>query len=439
MARVLIIYYRTPEMAWRLTYSSHLRSFSRFSKHECFYLNAARSRVPGHLNSLKPDLVLFHYTFLAIRQDPPEFEKLRRRVSFVEQLDCPKALLPHDEQTHSDLLCTLIREVGATHVFTPAPESEWSRIYEGVDPQVIMRTILTGYVDEGSLKTIQRRTRRGGERRLDVGYRSWDTYPFYGRHGQLKGEIGRVFKERAPKAGFAVDISSSYRDALLGNSWFDFLLDCRYTIGVEGGSSVFDRDGTIAERTREYIGEHVGAPFEEVEAACFPGIDGQFDYRLLGPRHLEAVMTRTCQVLIEGSYGGVLEPGKHYIELKRDFSNITAVLESMKDEDLRSEIVERAYRDVVASGDYSYRALVDLVFSEALESVRESRHHHRSSRRTSAPLVWNRMDDRFWTLWFWPFNSAYKAAWKTLRPVLVATLGEDRLRRLINRARGLRQ
>ncbi len=433
MARILIVYHRTPEMAWRSTYSSHLHSFEQHSPHECYYLNTARSRVPSSIANLKPDAVIFHYTFLAMRQVPALFETLRQRIAFLKSVDCPKSLIPHDEQTHSDLLCTLAQEFRATHVFTPALPSEWPKIYEGVHEQLTFHTVLTGYVDEATLATISERSSRNGARPIDVGYRSWDAYPFYGRHGQLKGEIGRVFKQRGPEAGLVVDISSSYQDALLGDSWFDFLLNCRYTIGVEGGSSILDRDGSVAERSRAYMAQHPGASFEEVEAACFPGLDGGFDYRLLGPRHLEAVMTRTCQVLIEGDYGGALQPGVHYLELKKDFSNLDAVIESMHDEDLRIRLVEQAYEDVVESGSYSYQTLADTVFGSMLGAAPAGQP---APPRDEFALWRNKAGERLWMLWYWPYHSADNGIRRALRPAVSRVLGEDRLRAILNRLRG---
>ena len=367
MARVLLVYHRAPGMMWRSTYASHLGSFERFSEHECFYLNTAWPKVPRHLVSLKPDLIIFHYTFLAVRWAREEFESQLRRIAFIREIACPKALIPHDEHVYTDSLCRVVNEFGVTHIFTPASSPQWRQIYEGVDfDNITLHTVLTGYLDDAAVRRSARRSERQGGRRIDVGYRSWAVYPSFGRHGLLKGEIGRCFAERAAEYGLVADISSRAKDAFLGNDWFDFLLDCKYTIGVEGGASVLDRDGGALERVREYVREHEDGSFEEIEAACFPGLDGQFEYRLLGPRHLEAAMTRTCQVLIEGFYGGALEAGKHYIPLREDFSNMDEVMFILKQDELRAEIVERAYEDVIASGRWTYRTLVNAVFTECL-------------------------------------------------------------------------
>ena len=117
-----------------------------------------------------------------------------------------------------------------------------------------------------------------------------------------------------------------------------------------------------------YLAEHPDASFEEVEANCFPGADGGLRYFAISPRHLEACATRTAQVLIEGSYNGILRPGEHYIELRRDFSNLDEVLDLIESDAERARLTEAAYRDVVASGAYTYERLVREVEAVALQA-----------------------------------------------------------------------
>lgn len=433
MARVLVVYHRHPRGQWRSTYQSHLTSFRRFSSHDCFYLNTARTKVPKYLRSLEPDLIIFHYTFLALRLAPEEFETHARRVSFLKDLSCPKAIIPHDEQIHAGLLCSLVRDFGVTHIFTPASAATSRQIYEGTDlDSITFRTVLTGYVDEEVVSKYAKRAERRHGRPIDVGYRSWSFQPSYGRHGLLKGEVGDAVKERAGTFGLVADISSDYRDAFLGDSWFEFLLRCKYTLGVEGGTSILDHDGTITERSRRYMAEHPDATFEEVEAACFPGVDGHFDYFLLGPRHFEAVITRTCQVLIEGTYGGALQAGRHYISLKRDFSNLDDVLGLMKADELRAQMVDRAYEDVIASGKWTYRAFANLVLREMLSGIEPSRlsreipHMHRL-------VWWNRVEDPVWRrTQALPIHP--RSLRESTRDGVVLLVGEERLWRLLVRA-----
>ena len=124
----------------------------------------------------------------------------------------------------------------------------------------------------------------------------------------LKTEVAHVVRERAQARGLRVDITTRPEDTLLGDDWYRWLARCRFTIGVEGGASVLDRDGSMLACTERVAAERPGGGFEELEAACFPGRDGELALTALSPRHLEACATRTAQILVEGDYNGVLEP-----------------------------------------------------------------------------------------------------------------------------------
>jgi hypothetical protein len=212
----------------------------------------------------------------------------------------------------------------------------------------------------------------------------------------LKRDIATAVAARAPATGLTVDLSTSDGDVLLEDQWLRFLARCRYTIGVEGGASVLDFDGSIRERTERYVAQHPDAPFEEIEDHCFRGEDGKVALVALSPRHLEACATKTCQILVEGSYNDVLRPGEHYIELRRDLSNLDAVLAQLGDEARRRSIVERAYRDVVASGRYSYAQFVREVESAGADAAsaqgsdrRDAVRHQRN--RAEEQLTWRRV------------------------------------------------
>jgi hypothetical protein len=182
----------------------------------------------------------------------------------------------------------------------------------------------------------------------------------------LKQVIGEVFQRRGTEAKLRVDISTRDDDVLLGDSWYEFLLRCKYTLGVEGGASILDRDGEIRRRTEAFTTQNPNAPFAEIERACFPGLDGTVRLVALSPRHLEACATHTCQVLVEGEYNHILKPGLHYLELKQDFSNVDTILDLIRQDTAREALTKRAYADIVASGVYTYRDFVRTVLERAL-------------------------------------------------------------------------
>ena len=430
MTQLLIVYYRALHEQWLPTYIHSLKGFRQHSDAECVYLNAAHRHVPECVRELNPDLVVFHYTLPLRRQWPDEYAGLVDRLAFLRELDCRKAMIAQDEQVRMDLLNLFVKDFGITHIFSPAPSATWPLVYRDVDTEKVrIRPILNGYVDEVTLRRVERRSRVRQERPIDIGYRSWYTQPFYGRHGQLKQQIGKVFKERAPEYGLVVDIANEYKDALWGDRWFDFLLSCKYTIGVEGGCGVFDWDGSIASYTLDYVRDNEGASFEAIEAACFPGADGQFAFHTLSPRHLEAIMTRTCQILVEGEYGGILKPGRHYIELKKDFSNLDRVLSLVRTDELREGIVERAYADIVDSGAYTFRALIEFVLSESLMGLGQI--DRTTSLHSKAQLLWHRCTEGLWAL----YGAVYRETRRRARIVISALLGEQRLLRVMGALR----
>jgi hypothetical protein len=276
-------------------------------------------------------------------------------------------MLPQDEYVNSDGLCAFINQFGITQVFTVSPESEWKKIYSTVDfTHVQFFAVLTGYLDEKTLTLIDKRAKVITHRTIDISYRAGSHRPWLGKHGMLKAQLADVFNEKTRNTLLQVDISVKPSDTIVGDKWYDYLLSSKYTIGVEGGASVLDKDISIRERTVKFMQEHPDAAMDEIENNCFPGMDSNLQYFAISPRHLEACATKTCQILIEGHYNGILQPHIHYIELKNDFSNVDEVIELVQKDKVRHDIVERSYRDVVLSGQYTYKAFVQFIIRKTI-------------------------------------------------------------------------
>jgi hypothetical protein len=365
---VLVVYaaYTT-----RATLQDGLYAFRRYSDARVFYLNLRVRQVPRSLLSIDFDLVIFHTLFFAGRYEASFIRNTFARARPLRALRAYKVALPQDEYINSDVVNDFINEFGIDAVFSVQPPHEWRTIYNTVDQdRVKFYPVLTGYLDDRRIRRLRSAWRDLVDRPIDIGYRTTGrAHAWFGRHGFLKERIAEVFLDRAPARGLRLDISTSERDTLLGNQWYDFLGRCKYVLGVEGGTSILDRDGTIRQRTEGFRVRHPHASFEEIEQACFPGLDGTFSGFALSPRHLEACATGTCQILTEGRYNDVLQPGVHYVPLKRDFSNIEEVLDLVARDERRRSMVERAYHDVVASGRYSQRAFVAYVFERRGEGA----------------------------------------------------------------------
>jgi hypothetical protein len=363
----ILIVYVMNKYPLRATLWDHLYCYRQYSDDHCFYLNLSVRSVPWYLHHVKFDLIIFDTLFLANRIKPEWFDPVLEKARALKNFPAVKVALPQDEHSHSRGVTDFFSEFGVETVFSVGAETQWSKLYPEVDfDRVKFFRVLTGYLSGHTVRRLSKLGNAATPRDITVGYRTWQPGPWLGRHGLLRKRIGDVFLAQAARRGFTHDISTEARDVLWGDDWFRFLLRCKYAIGVEGGSSVFDEDGSVQQSVEAYQRAHPDAGFEEIEKACFPGLDGSLNYVALSPRHLECCATRTCQVLIEGDYNGILQPGKHYLELKRDFSNLEQVMDQMSNDNVRSEITERAYRDIVASGNYTYRHLVDTVVNNSL-------------------------------------------------------------------------
>lgn len=367
MLNILIVY-SCNLFPLRATTWNHLYCFKKYSGQRCFYLNVGVWDIPRYVWRIPFDLIVFDTLFSCTRWSRAVFQRNVEKVLPLKKIEAVRAILPQDEFISADILCDFINQMGIDVIFSVAPPSEWPKIYARVsDSRTEFHRVLTGYLDEGVVRRIKKRERRSSVRAIDIGYKTAGRpYFWFGRHGYLKQEIAERFQQKAPQRGLLIDISTRNEDTILGDRWFDFLLNCKYTIGTEGGTSILDWDGEIHERTTQYTGVHPEADFEEVEAACFPGLDGTLELFAISPRHLEACATRTCQVLAKGTYNGILSPGKHYIELEKDFSNIDEVLDIIAEDRLRAEITERAYEDIVASERFTYRKFVEFVIRHSL-------------------------------------------------------------------------
>jgi hypothetical protein len=136
---------------------------------------------------------------------------------------------------------------------------------------------------------------------------------------------------------------------------------------VESGVSIFDLEDKVYQGFQRLMAQNPKISFEEMsEKLIFQEWENRIPYRTISPRHFEAAAFRVCQILYEGDYSGILKPMVHYIPLKKDFSNFEEVIRMFRDTSIRHELTENAFRDLIASGKYTYRALVQEKFDPVL-------------------------------------------------------------------------
>jgi spore maturation protein CgeB len=116
-----------------------------------------------------------------------------------------------------------------------------------------------------------------------------------------------------------------------------------------------DRTGQIIEDVKKYVKGHPEVSFEEMYDLFFKNRQNPVSGKAISSRHFEPIGTKTCQILIEGDYNGILKPDEHYISVKKDLSNIGDVIQRFKDDSYRKAMVERTYEYVMDGHTYRHR------------------------------------------------------------------------------------
>ena len=216
------------------------------------------------------------------------------------------------------------------------------------------------------------------DRPMDLFYRSRVCPLCAGRLGYEKSLIAREVARRAPEYGLKVDVSVREEDRIYGEDWTRALSSCRATLGSESGASIWDWDGSIEKMIDQELGKNPNLSFDELFDRVMKPYDGMITYSSISPRIFEAAALKTPQILFPGWYNGLIEPGVHYLQLERDFSNFNEIVSNLKNDDLLNEIANNAYRDLIHSENYTEKELGSLVNQVLSEELFKKEHGQNS-------------------------------------------------------------
>jgi hypothetical protein len=326
---------------WPMRRWEHLRIFAWKS---CFpgratFLNIGFPFNPAWITRLDPDLVVVDATALTARYTRVGLGGLRRAMEAVPSRT-RRVAAPLDEFLGLQGLRDFLIEARIDLLLSALEPALWDSVYPAAQRPYAVRRFLTSYVDDG----LARRASSDLARRpIAVSYRAWEAPAWLGEMGRLKREVGLRAQAWAQAGGRRADVAVDGQRRLVGDAWIRLLGASRAVVGVEGGSSLVDAGGALPVQL---------APDGEIRA--------------MSPRHLEAVATRTFQVLVEGDYSGVLEAGVHYQPVRRDLSDIDAALDLSLDPHRAQAMVDRAHDEIVASGRYSWRTVVREIADQVL-------------------------------------------------------------------------
>ena len=144
------------------------------------------------------------------------------------------------------------------------------------------------------------------------------------------------------------------------NLWVELLQSAKATVGAEAGTYYLDRNGSLLEQSKEYVQQNPDANLDDLLEKIFDNTSIEYvSGKAISSRHFEPVGTKTCQILLEGNFNGILKEGEHYISVKKNFSNLKDVIDVYSDHDLRNQIVERAYAYI--SENHTYKNRVETI------------------------------------------------------------------------------
>ncbi|HEX6023495.1 MAG TPA: hypothetical protein VFZ00_15985 [Solirubrobacter sp.] len=376
---LLVLYQHTAPGPMRAALRQKLHALDASAAgHQVVYWNAGYP-VPRPIRDLRVDAIVLDNTLLVARW-APGFEARRASFEWVAESPALRIAFPQDEYNHAHVLDDWLADLGIDVVFSIYGPEYRELLYPRLAGKVRFERALTGYIDETAASRQAGVVLPHARRPLDLAYRAEALSPRFGRLGQAKVQVAEELGPRARAAGLRVDVSVDRRDAILGERWFAFIASARAVLGSESGASAIDRRGELVARERELLAERPGLTFEEFDAAMPPGWDGT-PLGAIGPRHLEAAVAKTAQVLVAGDYDGMLEPDVHYLAVRPDFADADEVVERLGDRALLERLAERTYRDIVLSGRYGYAAL-----AARIETVLDEERPHTATEARGAAI-----------------------------------------------------
>jgi hypothetical protein len=284
-----------------------------------------------------------------------------------------------------------LRQVSADFIATQLPIESAFKLYEDLDSKVI--ALPHALNPKRFYSKIPQNNRE-----IDIGVHSHKYMPYMGDNERNSIiEYFRCYKYNNP---LNIQINTDAKKRLSAKDWAVFLSCCKGTISTEAGSYFLEKDDSTVKRIAEYVersSSHFDRHAVKLHRSMFKNIvprylrlkikniineyynkdisqsylydkrfndiyDDFFKYyrdplsgKCISSRHFDAIGTKTCQIMFPGKFNDILYADKHYLALKRDFSNMQDVLEKFLDIGHRNKIVEDTYQYIMDCHTYGSR------------------------------------------------------------------------------------
>jgi hypothetical protein len=236
------------------------------------------------------------------------------------------------------------RAVGADYIASqlPLPSAEW--LYAECEQSIVLPApaALNPHIYRPGMTT----------RPIDIGFRG-DIYASAFALGDTeRTNILQYFDRHAADWGLSKDIAFLRHPR---EEWNTFLNHCKGIMGAESGTYFLERDDRTRQAVIGFLAQHPHATFAQVYDRFFRSYPNPVSGKAISSRHFEPIGANTCQLLLEGSYNGILKAEEHYISVNKDFSNIEEAIRRFKDQEYREAMVRRTHEYVLEEHTYQRR------------------------------------------------------------------------------------
>lgn len=344
------------------TIIDHIESLERYSSND-IWVYSNWGNISSSLDLDRFDVIVIHYS-LSLLHNKYLSKEAKKRIKNYKGL---KVVFVQDEYRQINYLISQLHLLEVDVLFTCFEPSEMVKIYNKAKlPNTSLYTNLTGYIPERLLALNHLSPIK--DRQLHIGYRGRKLPYWYGELGYEKWSIVDKWKKSVADFGISMDLSYEERDRIYGGGWLDFISSCKATLGVESGASVMDFTGELERQVDLHQLLHPTDDFYKVQQLYLKEYEGLYKLNQISPRCFEAIALKTVLILYEGAYSDILQPWRHYIPLKKDFSNISEVVSKLKDDDYLQNMADVAYQEIAINYQYSYRHFIDyfdgVIFNE---------------------------------------------------------------------------
>ncbi|MBV8772682.1 MAG: glycosyltransferase family 1 protein [Deltaproteobacteria bacterium] len=287
---------------------------------------------------------------------------LTKSRAWFDRRRCPLVVFLGNEYDLLDDKIEFVRQTDAEYLCTQLPVSAARHLYGDLARTRIVE--MPHALNPNSYYSID-----GVRRSTDIGFVGDMYWPFVG--DRERTDLIEWFETHGAAAGLGCDIR---KQRLAREEWNLFLNQCHAVIGAESGTYYLNGRGKLLDCARAYnLRENQAASFDEIFDRFYSGVAREVSGKSISSRHFEPIGTKTCQILLEGEYNGILQPNLHYIAVKKDLSNVEEAIARFRDESYRSRIVEETYDYVLSEHTYVHR--VERLLNLVLDSGQKAAPH----------------------------------------------------------------